>query len=42
MWRVKIGAGISDMVNLTRAKDAARSLALADLNATKTHQAAAQ
>ena len=26
MWQVKIGAEISDMVNLTRAKDAARSL----------------
>ena len=37
MWRVKIGAEISDMVNLTRAKDAARSLALADLNGAKTH-----
>lgn len=33
MWRVRLPSGFrSDMVNLTRAKDAARTLALADLN----------
>jgi hypothetical protein len=30
MWRVRWGGGLSDMVNLTRAKDAAISLALSE------------
>ena len=33
MWRVRSGGSISDMVNLSRAKDAAISIALSDLNA---------
>ena len=33
MWRVRCGGSISDMVNLSRAKDAAISIALSDLNA---------
>jgi hypothetical protein len=33
MWRVRLPNGkLSDMVNQTRARDAARSLALAQLN----------
>jgi hypothetical protein len=32
MYRVRCGGKLSDMVNLTRAKDAARSLALMELN----------
>ena len=33
MWRVRCGGAMSDMVNLSRAKDAAISIALSDLNA---------
>jgi len=33
MWRVRRGGSISDMVNMSRAKDAAISIALSDLNA---------
>jgi hypothetical protein len=41
MWRVRMPDGhVSDMVNLTRAKDAARLLALASLNASTPGQAA--
>jgi hypothetical protein len=32
MWRIEVGVELSDMVNLSRARDAARSLALALLN----------
>jgi hypothetical protein len=32
MWRVSCGGKLSDMANLTRAKDAAKSIALAELN----------
>ena len=32
MWRVRWRGGLTDMVNLTRAKDAAISIALAELN----------
>jgi hypothetical protein len=32
MWRVDCGGKLSDMVNLTRAKDAAKSIALAESN----------
>jgi hypothetical protein len=36
MWRVRLPDGsLSDMVNITRAKDAARSLALLALNRPK-------
>jgi hypothetical protein len=36
MWRVRLPSGhVSDMVNLTRAKDAAVCLALAELNSLK-------
>jgi hypothetical protein len=41
MWRVHLPDGhVSDMVNLTRAKDAALSLALALLNACARGRAA--
>ena len=33
MWRLRCGGSTSDMVNLSRAKDAAISIALSDLNA---------
>jgi len=33
MWRVRCGGSISDMVNLSRAKDAAIAIARSDLNA---------
>ena len=33
MWRVRRGGSTSDLVNLSRAKDAAISIALSDLNA---------
>ena len=33
MWRVRRGGVISDLLNLSRAKDAAISIALSDLNA---------
>jgi hypothetical protein len=33
MWRVRHGGKLTDMVNLSRAKDAAISIALAELNA---------
>jgi len=33
MWRVRCGGSLSDMVNLSRAKDAAISITLSDLNA---------
>jgi hypothetical protein len=35
MWRVRCGRQLSDMVNLTRAKDAAVSIALSQLNSAK-------
>jgi hypothetical protein len=41
MWRVRMPNGdASDMVNLTRAKDAALSLALASLNEAASERAA--
>jgi hypothetical protein len=41
MYRVQMPSrDLTNTVNLTRAKDAARSLALADLNVAKTHPAA--
>jgi len=33
MWRVRCGGSLSDMVNLSRAKDATISIALSDLSA---------
>ena len=33
MWRVRFGDKLSDMANLSRAKDAAISLVLSELNA---------
>jgi len=33
MWRVRRGGVISDLLNLSRAKDAAIAIALSDLNA---------
>jgi len=33
MWRVQFGGALSDMVNLSRAKDAAASMVLRELNA---------
>jgi hypothetical protein len=36
MWRVRISGRLTDMVNLTRAKDAAACLALVDLNTQET------
>ena len=33
MWRVRFGGELSDMVNLSRAKDAAASMVLRELNA---------
>ena len=33
MWRVRFGGELSDMVNLSRAKDAAASMVLHELNA---------
>jgi hypothetical protein len=41
MWRVRLPNGAArDMVNLTRAKDAAQSIALASLNAASPGRAA--
>jgi hypothetical protein len=41
MWRVRMPDGyVTDMVNLTRAKDAAQLLALASLNASAPRRAA--
>jgi hypothetical protein len=41
LWRVRMPDGyVSDMVNLTRAKDAAQLLALASLNASAPGRAA--
>ena len=41
MWRVRMPKGnVSDMVNLTRAKDTALSLALASLNEAASERAA--
>jgi hypothetical protein len=41
MWRVRTrDGGASDMVNLTRAKDTALSLALASVNAAAPERAA--
>jgi hypothetical protein len=34
MWRVRFGDKLSDMANLSRAKDAAISLVLSELNKT--------
>ena len=39
MYRVRIGGDISDMANLSRAKDAAISLALADLRRSQDEAA---
>jgi hypothetical protein len=33
MWRVRWSGGLTDLVNITRAKDAAISIALTELNA---------
>ena len=33
MWRVRFGGALSDMVNLSRAKDAAATMVLRELNA---------
>jgi hypothetical protein len=33
MWRVHCGGKVSDMLNLSRAKDTAASIALSELNA---------
>ena len=38
MWRVRIGGRLTDMVNRTRAKDAARCLVLTDLNGPRETQ----
>ena len=35
MWRVRFGGNLSDMANLSRAKDAAVSLVLGELNANR-------
>jgi hypothetical protein len=35
MWRVRCGGQLSDMVNLSRAKDAAKSIALSRLNSAE-------
>ena len=35
MWRVRLGGKLSDMTNLSRAKDAAISLVLRELNADR-------
>ena len=41
MWRVRMPNGdVSDIVNLTRARDAAQSIALASLNAQAPERAA--
>jgi hypothetical protein len=40
LWRVRIGERLSDMVNRTRARDAARSLALAALNQQSAEEGA--
>ena len=40
MWRVLVGGSLSDMANLTRARDAAMVIALSDLNHQETHLAA--
>jgi len=40
MWRVRIGDHLTDMVNLTRARDAARCLALGVLNTRERWPAA--
>jgi hypothetical protein len=42
MWRVKMPDGLSDMVNRTRAKDAARAILLRILNARETNIEARQ
>jgi hypothetical protein len=39
MWRVRRGGSISDLVNLSRAKDAAIAIARSDLNALDTRHA---
>lgn len=40
MWRVRFGGRLSDMANLSRAKDAAASMILRELNADR-HQSEA-
>jgi len=40
MWRVRSGDTLSDMVNLSRARDAARALALSLLNKKDTQETA--
>jgi hypothetical protein len=39
LWRVRVGGRLLDMVNRTRARDAARSLALAALNQRSAKEA---
>jgi hypothetical protein len=38
MWRVRCGDKLTDMVNITRARDAARAHALVILNRVQGHQ----
>jgi hypothetical protein len=38
MWRVREGHKLSDMINITRARDAARSFALGLLNAQEEEE----
>jgi hypothetical protein len=38
MWRVRFGGMLSDMANLSRAKDAAISIVLRGLNANRTRR----
>src|SRR6516165_9128844 len=40
MWRVRFGGKLSDMANISRAKDAAASMVLGELNADR-HQSEA-
>ena len=42
MWRVRCGGSISDLVNLSRAKDAAIAIARSDLNALDERDAPAK
>ena len=42
MWRVRRGGSISDMANLSRAKDAAIAIARSDLNALDERDAPAE
>ena len=42
MWRLRCGGSISDLVNLSRAKDAAIAIARSDLNALDERDAPAK